>query len=668
MPTLRVFAPYESVLVRARLGYGGELSRIESAVLRAIVELWQKRTAEMESSAIERKTGVGLNKLVNLFSLGGRVTLELIFDLWRRGHITLDLQHAMVAPTQAAVDAFSANGSQVLGSGEFKMEDFEVWLDRVSGHLTGRTGVPVPPDDQLKVPVDAMFDASTLGVSGGAVLKAVRECLVEQQQAAQDRNAARHRGRDVRVMETRLVPDHDRPAVPGRAWYPIDVTVHRHPNNDEIRVVVPPSAGRTPAQCERAGRLLTAFVEQRPNHTFSRRLLAAVSTSLSDPPTLDHNIGLLERLLVDAVTALAGTRTSLHSQLVESVETIRRQIEERIEGEAKAEAVQSVTDYRKAVHEVIGTAHRQVVLIASVLHYDGLVELLTPLREAIGRGAQIVLLWGRDHFAVIDPQVQRVFEELKLHAVAQHLGASAVVMSSRPAKINVNAVVADNRAALLGSFPYLGRANSESNPLGVVITNPGHQDCEPIEAMLRWVRRTMPDSRTASAVLCRGRDFETADESRPEQADHVSWSDLPTELEQDVAASDAVVRAWAQAWGRCLDEARNVLALRRLPSVTLVEDSAHRDALWDGIRAAKRQVVIASQRLTTTASSRRLASLLQEQLDVGVRAVTSFTSTPIARRDRWWTCSVVWSGRRTRGSRCTRFSRTSALSSVTTTS
>jgi hypothetical protein len=627
MPALRVFAPYESVLVRARLGYGRELSRIESTVLRAIVELWRKRADEMESSAVEHKTGVGLNKLVNLFSLGSRVTLELIFDLWRRGHITLDLQHAMVAPTEAVVEAFSPGGSQALTGGEFKMEDFEVWLDRVSGHLTGRTGVNVPPDDQLKVPVDAMFDASTLGVSGGAILKAVRECLIEQQQAAQDKNVARRRGRDVKVMETRLVPDHDRPAVPGRAWYPIDVTVHRDLNSDEIRIIVPPGGGRTPAQCERAGRLLTAFVEQRPNHTFSRRLLAVVSTSLANPPSLDRNISQLERLLVDAVTAPAGTRTSLHSQLVDSVRTIRAQIEERIDGEAEAKAVHSAADYRQAVHEVIGTAYRQIVLIASVLHYDGLIELLTPLREAITRGAQVVLLWGRDYTSKIDSQVERVFEDLKRHAKAHHLGASAVVVSSRPAKINVNAVIADNRAALLGSFPYLGRTNNESDPLGVVITNPGHQDCEPIEAMLRWVRRTMPDSRTASAVLCRGRDFQTVDESRPEQEGRLSWSDLPAELVQDVAASEASVRAWAQAWGRCLGEARNVLALRRLPSVALVEDGAHRDALWDGIRAAKRQVVIGSQRLTTTASSRRLVSLIQEQLDVGVRADVCFRYT-----------------------------------------
>lgn len=627
MPTLRVFAPYESVLVRARLGYGAELSRIESTALRAIVELWQKRAAEVESSEVEHRTGVGLNKLVTLFSLGKRVTLELIFDLWRRGHVTLDLQHAVVAPTEPAVRAFGPHGSQALASGEYKMEDFEVWLDRVSGHLTGRIGVAVPPDDQLKVPVDAMFDASTLEVSGGAILKAVRECLVEQQQAAQDKNASRRRGRDVRVMETRLVPDHDRPAVPGRAWYPIDVTVHRDPHSDEIRIVVPSGAGRTPAQCERASRLLTAFVKQRPNHTFSRRLLTAVSTSLADPPSLDRNIGQLERLLVDAVTAPAGTRMSLHSQLVDSVKTIRNQIEERIAGEAEAKAVQSAADYRQAVQEAIGTAYRQVVLIASVVHYDGLVGLLTPLREAIDRGAQIVLLWGRDHNAKIDQQVERVFEELKRHAVTHRLGTSTVVLSSRPAKINVNAIVADNRTALLGSYPYLGRTSGEPDHLGVMITNPGHQDCEPIEAILRWVRRTMPDSRTASAVLYRGRDFETVNEFRPEPADHLSWADLPAELEQDAAASDAAVRAWAQVWGRCLDEARNVLALRRLPSVALMEDGAHRDALWDGIRAARRQVVIASQRLTTTASSRRLVSLIQEQLDVGVRGDVCYQYT-----------------------------------------
>ncbi|MEU0195544.1 hypothetical protein ABZ250_37930 [Streptomyces afghaniensis] len=615
MPALRIFLPYEAVPARVQMGYGETLSRIESTVLRGIVELWteQQRTDR-------GRPGVRLSTLSDLFELGNRMTLQLVFDLWRRDYVTLDMYGAEVAPTPLVLDAYAESRQDELVGAEFTLETVDVWLDRVSGHLTGRSGYSHPPDRDLTVPAHPMFAATADDITGSDLVRAVREQLAER---VREREASdppdRPRGRNLRVLEVRLLPAGKLAGSKRTMWFPVNITVRQDPESEVLRVSVAQDSRRSLAHCERIGRLLTEFLERRPDHRFSKKLKASVETRLADPPSLERTLTRLETLAGQALTAPAGTRGTLHESLVEALRTARSQVGARQDGEAEVQLVRTHTDYRAAVLQVIAAAERQVVLVASAVRYEGLADLLPALRAAVERGVQLVLLWGRGHAEQIDPRAKNALEDLRYAADASEHDGSAVLMARRPANFNANMAVADNHTALVGSYAFLNRMERNTGQLGALIRAAEPGGCQPAEAILRWVRRAMPDGATASSVLFRERDFTRPADDWVPPSQRLTWSEVPSPLEQDTAASDAAVRAWALAWRSCAEETRRHLAARALPSVTLVEDSAHRDALWEAVRSTSRQVVVASDIIAPTVVRQPLVAALADRAQSGVR-------------------------------------------------
>ncbi|MFC6089071.1 hypothetical protein [Saccharothrix lopnurensis] len=615
MTTTRIWIRYQPVPVQVRLGYGTEMSRIESAVLRAVVEFWQGSASDVPLR------GVGLSKLVEIFGLGERVTLHLLFDLWTREYITLDLYRNIAAPTQVALDAFSGGGVSGLAGAESKQEDSTVWLDPVSGHLTGRQGHRRATDPDLIVPSYVLFAANADEIRRGDLLRAVNERIAEQVAEERVKNKeGRRTGRQTKVQEVRMASTHQRTEGGSSMLFPVDVTVRRDPVNHEVRVVVAHDSRRTLAQCEKIGDLITEFIRRRPEHKFSRRLTGRIETRLVDPPSLERSIDSLANAAITAKSAPAGTRDTTHEQLVDAVKTIRAQIAAMVSTEAEVELVGSIRDYRSAVGQTIRAAERQVVLVAPAVRYAGLVDLSDDLKAAVQKGVQIILVWGRRSTDAIEAKAKNVIIEITNTATDAGFNASAVLVVGQPALINAGFVLADNHTAVVGGYNCLDRDHgSDTHQLGAVVraTEPG--GCEVAYSLLRWTRRAMPDRLTASAVFFQERDFRVVDDDLPTPAEGLVWSDLPEPLPRDTGASDASVQAWAEAWEECAAEAARHVALRKLPSVTLVEDGAHHRTLWDGVREARRQLVVAGSRLTTTAVTDQLIVELTNRVAGGTR-------------------------------------------------
>ena len=619
MPGLRVYLPYRPVPVRVRLGYGTELSRLEAAVLRGIVRLWAKR-----SNHGEMAVGVGLNTLDMRFNLGPRIMLDLVFDLWRREYVTLDLYRAEVAPLPHVVAA-AADPDKLarLGGGEFKLDTVEVWFDRVSGHLTGRSGFTHPPDRQLIVPPDPLFNAVVTDVRGGEVVRAVEELLDEntprRERTTDDGDPAPPKGRPLRVMESRLAPSQLVSPTHRTSWFPVDIAVREDPDSQDVRVTATPTSWRSAAQDDRIGRLLTQFVHTRPDHPFSTRLRGSVEVRLTAPPTLGRSQARLEKLAESAQTAAAGTRRTLHSQLTEVLLATRNQVETRVNGEVRADLVRENEAYRDRVRMVIGQARRQVVLASSAVHYEGVSDLLPELHDAVGRGVQVVVVWANQHSGVLDDRTRNAFTELRMRANDRSSGNATVVVARKPSNFHASVVIADNHAALVGGYSFLGRLERGVDQFGAFVRAPEPGGCEAVDSLLRWVRNTVSDGTTSSAILFRERDFPGHDPALSPPGKRIRWSPLPEPLQQDVSASDAAVRAWAMAWRRCVAEVGKVLGGRALPSVALVEDTAHRDALWDMIRAAEEQIVIAGESISARVVSPQFVRAVRERLGAGVR-------------------------------------------------
>ncbi|OLR91857.1 phospholipase D-like domain-containing protein [Actinokineospora bangkokensis] len=621
MPGIRVFLPYESVQVRIRLGYGTELSRIETSVLRGIVLLWLSRRepGETERAAVPaERAGIGLSTLVDRFNLGERMTLDLIFDLWRREYVSLDLYRGLVAPTPDIVRIFQAGGERELEGGEYTLETVDLWFDRVSGHLTGRAGYSHPPSRDVVVPGDRLFNATVDKVSGGAVVRAVEELLRERRlDRSSPDEPAKPQGRAQRVLETRIVPAALAPAAVRRAWFPIDITAREDPVSGDLRVTAAEDSFRSAAQYQRIGRLLGQFIQQRPRHAFAAKVRGTAESRLADPPSLDRSIDKLLALTEDAQTAAAGTRTALHQQLEDAIATTRNQIAARVDGEVQVDLVRSCADHREAVRSVIRRAERQLVIVVSSLRYEGVADLLPALQDAVLHGVQLVLLWNRRRAEAADDRVDNAFQELRLRAADHHLNDSNVLVARKPSNVNANFVVADDHTALLGGYSFLGKLDRGADHLAAVISASGSGTCQFAGELLRWARTAAPDAVTAAAVRFRTRDFRP--DPPPPASAGLTWLPLPTPLDQDVTAADATARAWALAWRRCTTEVTRVLAGRTLPSATLVEDTGHRDAFWDGLRAATRQVVVSGERLSSKVVNKRLLDLVRERVALGTR-------------------------------------------------
>ncbi|WP_143267047.1 hypothetical protein [Amycolatopsis thailandensis] len=589
---------------------------MEIMVLRTVVETWRKPGDDAEGAP----RGVNLSRLNYLLQLGRRMTLDLVFDLWRREHITLDLYTGTVAPSPAVVEAFRDGAQSQLAGGEYKLENVTVWLDRVSGHLTGRTGHTRPPDRDLVVPPDTLFAATMDDVRGSDVVRAVQEMLEDQQHY--DATGLSARGRALRVMETKLPLSSHTQMTSRTTYLPVDITVRRDPESDVVRVTAVQDSRRGQVHCERISSLLTQFVEQRPNHKFSRRLQASLETRLTNPPTMERSVARLEALAEQALTAAAGNRTAVHEQLVDAIQTARGQVNFRVSGEAQVKPMGTEKECRDEARAMISRAERQVVLVASTVRYDGLADLLPALSDVARRGVQIVLLWGQRHDDRIESRAENILEELRLAAKAEQFNPSTLVVARRSANTNVDMIIADNREALVGGSRYLGLRN-DVQQLGVIVEAVGEDSCEPVEGLLRWVRRSMPDGATAARVFFRSRDFVGGTEELVPAADRLNWSDLPSALGRD-AVSDAAVRGWALAWRRCSAEIRQTLAARRWPSVTLIENAAHREALWDGLRTATSQVLISSEFLASSVVTPKLVEVLRQRIRAGVQIQVSY--------------------------------------------
>ncbi len=241
-------------------------------MLRGIVELW----TEQQRTDLAR-TGVSLSRLSELFELGNRMTLQLVFDLWRRDYVTLDMYGAEVAPTPLVLDAYAEGHQDELVGAEFTLETVDVWLDRVSGHLTGRSGYGHPPDRDLTVPAHPMFAATADDITGSDLVRAVREQLADRVRESETSDPPdRPRGRNLRVLEARLLPSGKLARSKRTLWFPVDITVRQDPESEVLRVSVAQDSHRSLTHCERIGRLLTEFLERRPDHRFSRKLKASL--------------------------------------------------------------------------------------------------------------------------------------------------------------------------------------------------------------------------------------------------------------------------------------------------------------------------------------------------------------------------------------------------------
>jgi hypothetical protein len=624
MVATRIYLPCDVVGVVVRFRYGSSLSNMESVALRII--------------ATERPGGRpwSLGDLEHLLCLGRKVTFELVFDLLRRGYITLDLTNDEVMATAEVLAHLRNRTFGELAGAEQSRERIEVMIDRLSGHVGPPGGSRTPLAPRLAFPAEGTGDVADDEVRGAPLLRAIDQTMrirreqrtVDEPEGVRTIGAATTRSRGVptrhlEVLEAHLESRAGRRMVE-RRWMPLDVRVVEDPDTGRLRVRV--VGGDLPTdRRERVAARIAQFAEDRPDHDFVRALRAASERDDADAPSLAELVRRLEHDAAAASTAPAGSRRQLHLQLADTARRAEEQLRLDIAAEVNARVVGGFDEHQQAVKLLIERARHQLVLACPVLHGEAIRPLMPALESAVRREVKVILLWGSRHGEEIPEAVlNRLFYLAELEMTG---GRPHFLFSQQPCRSNASIVVADDRHALVTGFPFLAEPSSRRvAPLGIRIDAARQGPCAPVESLLQWARDRAPDYLLGKAFTTRHADFPaqvraTPDESEdpyaPLEALARMVPEAPPDDEDPTVAARA--RTWAQAWvhhGRAL---KALLAARTLPQAHTVENGAHRDLLWHGLRRAERRLVISADQLAQEVVKRPFAGALEQRLEAGVQ-------------------------------------------------
>ncbi|MEU0079229.1 hypothetical protein ABZY58_15120 [Micromonospora tulbaghiae] len=599
MSATTLYVPCEVVRVRVTLGYGDGLSPIESVTLGAVCR---------------RPDGVAVEELLTLFRLGERVTLDLLGDLLRRGYVVVDFGTAMVRPAPG-IDL--ARLSELRGA-ERANATVDLMVDRLVGAVFPvEEGLRRSGDYRFEVPAPLTAHQDRITE---AQLLAVLDRAFEQEQLR--RREKQLPGRARRVLAAHLAPDHLGSTSELR-WLPVDVTVHQDEATQLLRFAVT-DRRLTVAQRALAESRLGQLVADQSDSRFAQALRGRVDRTFAEPPTLPELLTRFNRRTAAAGHAAAGTRSQRHQDLRADYESIANELRALRDAEVEATAVGGRERHDELVAQLVADARQQVVLVCPTLHYDVLMRYFPLLEAALGRGVQVVLIWGDGREAELPPKVRTALSSLQWRNDGRDL--SRLLSSTMPSRLNAALVVADDRQALVTGYHFLRREEHGLDQLGLHVRAPHDGPCLPIESLLLWARRTL-QHQYGQLMLVRHDEFDPAPVGTFVRAVHTAsrWPEAevpapepPPEGETDELIASQV-KLWAEQWQSAAARLAQLVAGRTLPRVRLVEDAAHREMLWDALRQPGRRLVLGGYLAHPDALDPHLLKAVDERAAAGRR-------------------------------------------------
>jgi len=585
---LEVYLPCDVLTVKVHVAPQEHLSSLEELFLQAV-----------------HAGARHFHELVDLFGIGPRPTLDLVFDLWHRGYLVLDLVRGSVDLASQVSRLVADDRLDELGGGEGTDETREVMLDRITGHvlpLAGRRGFPpsrlVAPAEHFDVGIQDITDADLLG--------ALRRVVEAEERA----------GRAKKVLAAHLSLSQLGNTREQR-WLPIYVACTSDDEGDGlgIRLV---DGGALPATARtRVVERIAQIVEDLPDSPFAKYLREGAAAGL--PPSLDID-DLLDRLGQKS-EGLAELDVGLFQQRQEQLDAIADEFDEwlneRRGAEVGARVVVGHAQHADLVAELLRCAKRQALVVCPWLRYDAFQPLVEHIKGALDRGVQVFLLWGIKPDDDLDQRVRNALLQLRQEYPALFF------VSQRSSRTHAKLVVQDDRRALATSLNFLAPSSADTLEVGVLMSaSDGEAPCPPIERLLDWVRGAYPEFTAAQSLYLTREDFSrTPGVGRPAASSPprpVCPKAAPEHAGADEdALAAAAARLWQLSWGDYLALAR-ALSTTQATAGRVVIDGQHRDILWRALRTAEKRLLVASDQLGPEVIDGRFLKRLEERLSAGV--------------------------------------------------
>ena len=611
--TTTVYLPCKVVAVRAKVVFGDTLSPIESQILRFVGGVGPKGE---QVDAVR-----GVNALSELLGLGDRLTMDIVFDLWRAGHLLIDFAQSAIEVAPDVLRHLHQGTLDQLATAEVADESFEVMIDQLTGHVMIANRLRRAPDTRLAV----LEENGTFGpgdISQDALLRALVSIPANEDEP----------GRRRRVVSAYLPPPQLRGAVDTR-WLPVDIKLGSDEASGRLRVTVVernlPLANR-----EAIAGYIADVVEHAPQSRFGGAVRSAAEIEYVDPPPADEILQRIERLAAEAGGVPVGTLHQRHEQLKEAAKSVREMLGHRVVTEVGARPV-SGAEHDALIGDLIAGAERQILIVSSRVTFEGLKPHLATLRRKSLDGVQLVIVWGERFGASLDDRARNFLEDLVRRS--DRAPSSRIVWADQSSRTSAALVVADDRRALVCGTSPLAVPPEGQQRLGVLIEAPERRWCDVIEKLLGWARREIPDFRMGQAVLASYGRFGHAEPAIPYEEIAVTYPrKLPATADEPASAG---VRTWSDAWLEVAAQLRAGLGARTC-SADLVANAQHRDLLWRGLRHASRRVVIASPEIYSGVFDGPLAKQIEALLKAGVAVTLHYGRTlgspdPRGTIERW---------------------------------
>ena len=575
-----VYAGCSVLDVRVSFGTRASLSALEQSVLRAVA------------------AGVDtVPKLCGLLGVSSRMMYDVLGDLWRAEHLTLDSLDQSVHVTSGTAEMIAADTLAGQPGAEVNDEERPVLLDTVSGQLmpikagNRRAGdrrhiVPEHPGEAR--PADLLPEALT-----ELMTKVLNEDLVAGSAPAE--------GDRKRVIRAYLTPSQIK-RNGERNYRPIRVRVSLDAQERLVIRVVDEILPRR--HQEAAQSRLTRLVEDQPTSSFATAMRRLAEGRPQEPDTLASALAEFAEQAARLAEVVPADRKGADADVRGASRRLTARIGLLAEQETELTLLTGREAHTEEILALIRSARTQLVLACPWVTYDGLSTFTPALEEAAARGVQVVLLWGIGLADRPDPAIREAVNSLR--RVAGPTEGSLVrtlispdISSTSHAKL----VIADAASAVVTSLNFLAPSEPGTLEVGVRLDAAEGQRNPAIGDLLRWAADTMPDYLVAQSIVTDPASLRSAARPTGAEAEPVAVVAVPGE---DPPLTNAALvdepggpaaRAWATEWvqrARVLSAATN----RSRPSVRLIRDGEHRDTLWSALRTARRKLLITSDKLS----------------------------------------------------------------------
>ena len=584
------------------VGPAGGVTALEDLVARGILAAQERERLDDGTEPVATT-----DYLAGLFEISDRVIIDVISSLWSKGYVAVDFDSGEVDLSPEARERLSKKES-LAADGELETKEF--LFEPITGMiLPERWGRSRAAESSVPLPLRAGLRESDIPQAD----------LVRSVQAAWRSERSRTGVRNV------LHVGFGSPALRAPvsiSWLKVEVAARIDPESDRLSVTVNEQAAWPASAQQRLSDFIAALADDEPLHPVATQLRSRAHRELKPTGGLDE----LLRRMGTAVAELASFEPSQvperHRVLSSQASSIRQQLERMRGTLAQVTPISHDRGHAWAVDDLIANAQSQLLFSVPSLDYNRFRELLPGLRKAVDRGVQLVLLWGRLPSDTLPEKAGTALDELELRPGAR------VLRAPRSVQTEACLLVADGNRALVSSHSMVGSPPPGGQESAVLIepVEGGAASPAAVVELLEWARTEFPRWSLGQRIELPAEETPTVPASQGE-----AWDNA--EFNRNVM-DEGAVRLWADRWaaihGSFVETRAQIVA--KAATAEVVKDGAHRTALWDGLRSAKRRLVLADDRIDARTANASLVRAIRDRAESGVSVDLIHPELPAADR------------------------------------